>query len=146
MLSECEIFVDRLSEGGEELIEWTLSSTFLDIHEHQLSFTPEVLVNGRAYLADTFLIIQVDIQAIALIPCIVCNEIKNQPIAVDELYHAEPLDDIKGKIFNFTEKLRDAILLEVPQFYECNNGNCGERKELEKFLKKDPLSSPFADL
>lgn len=146
MLTECQIFVDRLTEGQEETINWDLSSTFLDVHEKDLSFSEEVKVKGKAYLADTFLIIQVDIEAVSLIPCIVCNEVKEYPVVIEHFYHAEPLAEMKGKIFNFTEKLRDAILLEVPQFYECNNGNCGERKELEKFLRKESSPSPFADL
>ncbi len=146
MISACQIFVDRLKQGEEEPIDWTLSSAFLDVHEEALSFTPEVKVRGKAYLADTFLIVHVDIEATALIPCAICNEIVEKPIRLDEFYHAEPLAEIKEKIYDFTEKLRDAILLEVPQFTECNNGNCASRKELEKFFHKESNHMPFADL
>jgi uncharacterized metal-binding protein YceD (DUF177 family) len=140
----CQIFIDRLTEGREELIDWSLPSTFLDIHEESLSFAPEVSVQGKAYLADNFLIIQVNIEATALLPCVICNKIVEKTIALEGFYHAEPIT--KERIFDFTEKLRDAILLEVPQFYECNNGNCSERQELEKFMKRESTRLPFADL
>lgn len=140
----CQIFIDRLMNGEEQEIDWDLPSTLLDIKDDKVCFTPEVSVKGRAYLAEDFLIIQVNISAIAILPCIVCNNNVEKPIVIEGFYHAEPVT--KERIFDFTEKLRDAILLEVPQFFECNNGNCSERKEIEKFLKKEQTRSPFADL
>jgi hypothetical protein len=139
-----QIFIDRLANGQEETIAWKLPATLLNVQEDVLFFPTEITVEGRAYLAEEFLIIQVDISTTAMVPCTVCNKMVEKQIVIDEFYHAEPLS--KEKIFDFTEKLRDAILLEVPPFYECNNGNCSERKELEKFLRKEPIRSPFADL
>ena len=49
--------------------------------------------------------------------------------------------------------LRDEILLEVPQFAECGNGQCPSRIEIQKYLKQtdddqedDEGHHPFAQL
>jgi uncharacterized metal-binding protein YceD (DUF177 family) len=147
-----KIFVDQLREGTVHKIDEKLSSDFMDVKEKELSFTKDVYVKGEAYLAENELILNLDISAEALIPCSICNEVFAVPIKLKNLYHAEPLSDIKSGVFNAEQVVRDAVLLDVPPFAECHDGNCPARKEISKFLKSSEPGEdgdryrPFADL
>lgn len=148
-----KIYVEQLRDGHERIINQSFSPNFLDVHETDLAFEKDVKVNGKAYLAEDELIINWDIDAEALIPCSICNQMVVVPLHLENFYHAEPLSDVKGGIFNFKGALREAILLEVPSFIECEGGSCPRRQEFSKYLK--PTSEdrpdeegyqPFADL
>ena len=70
-------------------------------------------------------------------------------LKIDNFYHAEPIEQIKGAIFNFSEALREALLIELPRTTECNQGNCSERKTLTPYMKpeeKERNHFPFADI
>lgn len=143
MLQECQIYIDRLKEGKELQIEETVSSKFLEVDDDSLSFRDDVKIRGKVYLTDEYLILQLSITTKALLPCIICNEMKETPVEIDEFYHGELITQIKDKIFNFTEKVRDAILLEVPLYYECNSGNCPKRDEIKSYFKKENSANPI---
>jgi hypothetical protein len=66
------------------------------------------------------------------------------PLLVEDFYHAEPLAEIPSALFDYTELVREAILLQVPAFAECRQGNCPERTVIKKFLTSTeaPPSSP----
>jgi uncharacterized metal-binding protein YceD (DUF177 family) len=149
-----KIYVDQLRDGHEKKIKETLAPDFLDVQESDLEFKKTIELKGEAYTADQELILHWNILAEALLSCSICNGKVPVEIKIDDFYHSEPLEEIKGAIFNFKNLLRETILLEVPAFAECNQGDCPRRKEVSKYLK-DPSQSqsdeeegyqPFADL
>lgn len=149
-----KIYVDQLRDGKEHQIHEKLSPDFLDVHERDLKFEKDVKLDGVAYLAESELILNWTIDAEAVIPCSICNEPVPVKIHLEHAYFSEPLDNIKSGIFNFKELLREMILLEVPPFVECTQGNCPKRKEFKKYLKEPSQDKPdqedgyqpFADL
>lgn len=149
------IYVEQLRDGGVEEINEAFAPDFVQIKEKDLSFSNPVSVRGQVYLADDVLILHLDIQTVATIPCAVCNSPADVVIAIKGFYHAVPLDEIKSAVYDFREILRETILLEVPILAECHKGKCPERKSLEKYFKKEgaPGSKedeegyrPFADI
>lgn len=156
MIKNLVVYVDRLKDGQTLVIEEKISSDFLDIHESELSFPSPVTIQGKTYLADDHLVVQLSLHTTFVMPCSICNENTASPVDIKNFYHVEPLEEIKGQIFDYTELLREAILLQIPAFIECNGGNCPERNSLNTFLKKkektpvspkaNPVHYPFADL
>ena len=156
MDDEFKIYIDQLRNGHDSTIDENLSPAFLDIHEQDLAFEKNVKLDGKAYLADQELILHWDVQTEALVACSICNEKVPVEIHVKNFYYAEPVSEIKTAIFNFKDLLRSTILIEVPKFIECNEGNCPKRQDFKKYLKGKPASQlnvnedegyqPFADL
>jgi len=149
MEPDLKVYLDRLQGGKTENIKLALSSTFIDVDEQDLKFKSPVTIKGKAYLANEHLVIHLEVETQSLIPCAVCNKLTCITIRVPEFYHTEELSEIKGKIYQYADPLREAILLEVPSFGECQ-GRCPERKELEKYKpsegSNDSVQFPFADL
>lgn len=152
MEDEFKIYIERLRKG-DETIEESLDPAFLAIDEKDLDFPEKVKIDGEAYLADDDLVLHLNVETTANIPCSICNEKVNIGIKLQDFYYSEPIADIKSGVFNYKEILREAILLDTPFFAECNEGNCSKRKELGKFLKEpskeianDEGYQPFADL
>lgn len=128
------INVDQLRDGSKEVIEESFSPKFLDIEEKDLTFEVPVEVNGEAFIAGTVLIVRLSGRTTALMRCAVCNEKVPYVLIVENFSHSEELSNIKGGIFNFKNIMREAILLELPHAVECHEGNCPERKNIEKYL------------
>ncbi|MFI5344331.1 MAG: YceD family protein [Chlamydiales bacterium] len=154
MEDEFKIYVEQLREGHENRIDEVFSPDFLEINEPDLAFLKPVKLQGVAYIAEKELILNWNIWTEALVPCAICNEKVPVEIEIDNFYYSEPLDAIKSGIFNFKSLLRETILLEVPLFTECNQGNCPSRKEVAQYLRKPSEEEsdegegyhPFADL
>lgn len=140
-----KIFVEQLRDGSTEEINETFTPDFLEINERDLSFTHPVNVQGQVYLADDMLVFHLDVDTIATIPCAICNNPADVEIKIEGLYHAVPLDEIKGAVYDFREILRETILLEVPILAECGQGKCPQRKSLEKYFKKESAPGSEAD-
>lgn len=147
------IYVEQLRHGNQIAINESVSPDFLDVKEKDLSFTGKVKVQGETYLAVDTVVIHLKLTAHCIIPCAICNESVPVEIYIDNFYHAQPLAEIKGGIYNFRDDIREAILLEVPPFTECNSGKCLKRKEIEKYLATPEKGNsqeegyhPFADL
>lgn len=149
-----KIFVEQLRDGRTETLHEVFPPDFLGVKEKDLFFAKEVTVDGQAYLAEDTLIMHCILKAYAMIPCVICNEPVEIEIVVDNFYHAEILNEIKGDVFNFSSVVRDAILLETPGLAECHQGHCPERKNIKKYLKSSEQKAghledgyrPFADL
>lgn len=154
MEDEFKIFVDQLRDGHEIIIHESLSPKFMDIHENDLDFKKNIELDGMAYTAEDELVLNWNIRTEALVSCAICNEKVPVDIHIDNYYHTEPLSEIKGAIFNFKDLLRETILVEVPAFTECNQGECPKRQEVAKYLKEPSQDQtdeedgyhPFADL
>ncbi len=150
-----KIYIEQLRDGHIEKIQETFSPEFLDVHEQGLSFVDPVVLNGEAYLAEDNLVLHFNILAQAVTLCSICNAPVKTKIQIEGCYHTEPLAGIKGGIFNFKDALREMILLEAPEFAECEE-NCPRRKEIAHYLKKTEKGQskigdeegyhPFADL
>ncbi|MBS0605236.1 MAG: hypothetical protein JSS60_09420 [Verrucomicrobia bacterium] len=153
-MENLKIYIDRLKGGHTHKIEETLPPEFMDLDDDELLFEEPIHVSGDAYLADDHLIIHLNITTSALLPCSICNDAVETPIAIKNIYLTEPLAEIKGAIYDCAEQVRETILLQTPLFTECNNGKCPERESIKKFLKPEEKPSapgdivhfPFADL
>ena len=136
MTEKLKIYIDRLREEKTETIEETLSPAYIDVDEPDLKFNAPVKNQGKAYLAEEHLVIQLKIETAAMISCSICNEPVKTPILLSNYYQTEELSQIKGQVYDYLLPLREAILLEVPSFVECM-GNCPKRAELKKYLQED---------
>ncbi len=150
------IYIYRLKDGQIFNLHEECPSQFLDVQEDELAFLSPVKIDGKAYLTKDHLVLQLHIAVQFVMPCSICNEKISIPMEVKSFYHVEPLENMKSPLFNYREILREAILLQLPAFAECQNGQCPEREALTPFLKKeakkgvstkkDPIYYPFADL
>ncbi len=155
-MEKFKIYIDRLKNGHVEKIRETVSSAFLDIHEEELSFPQDVEVAGEIYLADEHLVGHFFLQTAALIPCSICNEPVKIPIVIEDAYITVELAEVHTAIYDLSDELREAILLQVPLFSECNEGKCPVREQIKGFLhpespekaqaKPNVVHFPFADL
>ncbi|KAF3363293.1 hypothetical protein PHSC3_000184 [Chlamydiales bacterium STE3] len=147
-----KIFVEQLRSGNVEQLSEEFTPDFLDLHEKELAFADPVYLKGEAYLAESDLILHLNLSTFAKLPCSICNEWVKVPIKIQNMYYHEPLSAIKSGVFNMLDVLREAILLEVPSFAECHSGSCPKRKELEKYMKPQAQSQddtgyrPFENL
>lgn len=148
-----KIYVDRLREGSTYSIDEQLPPDFMDIHEKELEFFKPIQVTGEAYLADHDLVVTLEAEATAVIPCRICGKPVETVITLPRFHHSVPIKEVKGAIFLFDQILREAILLDTPQFAECNDGQCPQRTEVARYLKEpnenksdDEGYHPFADI
>lgn len=140
-----KIYVEQLRDGHVHKIKEIHAPDFLDVHEDELRFEKPVDVEGEAYLADDKLILHLNISTHAIIPCSICNGPVDVEIQLPNFYHMEEPENIKSGIFDFGEVLREAILLEVPAFGECHQGNCPERAQVAHYLKTPTKSGSGVD-
>lgn len=152
-MESLKIYIDRLKGGQTLKIDETLPPGFLDVDEEDLLFEDPVFLNGEAYLANEHLIIHLNIETQASLPCSICNDPVHISIVIKNIYLSNPLAEIKGAVFDITNEVRESILLQTPLFTECHNGKCPERESLKQFLKppqkeakNDIVHFPFADL
>ena len=154
MSPQLKIYIDRLKDGHAEKIDETINSEILAVQEEHLSFLGQISIAGQAYLAEDHLIINSKISSVALIPCSICNKPVEVPIVLENFYFTIPLNELNSSVFDLTDEVREAILLQLPAFAECLEGRCPERTEIQEYLKKSDINAkekdqsnfPFADL
>ncbi len=139
MRSEFVINTDRLRDGKKLEIDCKVLSQFLATEEHGPRFEGPIALSGSAYIADHQLILNLHIQAPAVLSCSICNDEASVPINIQNFYHVEDLKELRGAIFDYGQVLREEILLEIPQFTECNQGDCPERKHINNYLEREKL-------
>lgn len=130
------IQLSTLSNDEDFSFHEEVTSTLLDINDGELNFEVTSPLSGKAYLADDHLIIQLQIELQVHMPCCICNDNAFFPIELKNHYITKPLSEVKDNIFDFSDELRQAILLEVPAFLECGDGACPKREEVKKYYKK----------
>lgn len=147
-MSAFKILIDRLKGGQTQKIDLREDPRFLGPDEPELKFKSEVTAKGETYLTDEHLIVRLKAATMVLMPCAICNEMIEVKLKVDNFYHTEPIEEIKGAIFDFSEALREALLIELPRTVECNGGKCSGRDFMTPFMKsmKDRTHFPFADM
>lgn len=132
-----KIYVDRLREGREEKISFTVDASFIGVPSE---FLDPVRISGVAYLAHSHLILRLRIDTMMRMVCAMCNEFVNVQTAIDDFYQTVELAKIPHFVFNFEDLVRDAILLQLPHTVECNGGNCPDREQLQKYFSKESRS------
>lgn len=140
-----KIYIDRLYNEKTEEIEEAFDPVFIDVNEKDLQFHTPVSVKGQAYLTKNHLVIYVCIETTAEVACSICNKKIEKKIAITRLYHTEDLANIRGHIYDYTNPLREAVLLEIPSYAECLE-NCPERTKLKNSLYGGVDQLPFKDL
>ena len=140
-----KIFIDRLINGKVLHLDEILPPTILEVNEKDLQFHTPITVNGQAYLTDSHLVLKLNIATTATLPCSICNDLVTLSITIPSFYHAEELTAIRGGIYDFTPPLREGVLLEVPNYVECNK-NCSKRDNIKHYFAKGQHQHPFADL
>ncbi|MDE3056082.1 MAG: hypothetical protein KGI80_05295 [Verrucomicrobiota bacterium] len=149
MSNRFTIALDLLLEGKKEKIQESVDSSLLEIEEGELSFPSPILVEGEIYIADEELIFHMQAKTVVRMPCAICNELWEFPLYVAPLYHTQALSELKEMRFDWREPLREALLLEVPHYVECREGQCPQRPLLAPYLKdkgQDGEHFPFSAL
>jgi hypothetical protein len=131
-----KISVDLLQIQERIFIKEDLSPEFLGISEKELKIDQPIHVEGQAYLSSDYLVINFSAKTYFQMPCKICNETIVLPLVEENYYDTISLDDINKGVYDFSDDLRQALLLKLPHFVECNDGSCPERKHIEKHLKK----------
>lgn len=148
-MSNFKILIDRLKGGQTHKIEELADPAFLGPDEAELKFKSKVEAKGEAYLTDDHLIIHLKSATTVSMPCAVCNKMIDVDLKLDNFYHAEPIEEIRGAVFDLSEALREALLIELPRTVECNGGKCLERSTLEAYMRsqdRDRPNYPFANM
>lgn len=140
-----KIHVEQLRHGGTEKIQEEFTPEFIDVHEEGLDFQDPVFVEGEAYIADHELILCLNVSTYARVPCSGCNELVKVAIEIPKLYAAESLENVKSGIFSMDSLIREAIILEAPQFVKCGQTICLKHKEIEKYFHHAASSDEAAD-
>lgn len=144
-----KIYVDQLHGGKVERFARDFPPEVIDISDKELIFNNKISVVGEAYQSDNSLVLHLDLNTIATVPCSICNEPVDVSVVIKGFYHVVPIAEIKGHIFDMRDVVRENILLGSPGFAECNEGNCEYRASLEKYLSNlDSIDGqrPFKDL
>ena len=132
------IYIDRLGDGEIETLEEEVDPSFLEVTDGNLFFPETIAFHGTAYIAETHLILSLNLSTHYQTYCKICNELIVLPFTLNSLYITEEIENIPNKIFDLRETLRDAILLEIPLYSECVGG-CSMRNDLNKYLKQDSI-------
>lgn len=136
-IEKFKIYVDRLKNGKVEHFDETCYPDFLEQNDEDLSYNRPVSFKGEVYIVQKELVMHFDIQTLATVRCTICNDPVEVPVTLQNVYHIEPLENIKSGIFIFTEVLREVILLEAPRFIECSGGKCKNREMYSGYMSQD---------
>lgn len=142
MSSLFQIWVDRLKNGQSQLINESFAPDFLDVREEELQLNSPVLVVGEAYLTESELILRFTASTKIMMPCAICNRMTELDLSVKDCYHAQPIEEIPSGIFDYKELLRESLLIELPQYVECNQGKCPERKVIAPYMRTEKKEEP----
>ena len=144
------VFVDRLREGQVEEINCSCPPEFLSLEEKELRPCSEISVFGSAQVIDQQLLLQLTATVLIEMPCSVCNELCQTEVRVEDFALTESCDQIRAGIYRYANNLREAILLEIPQFAECSEGHCPSRAEIANYTAshspQETGQNPFANL
>lgn len=138
----CTVLIEHLREGKSTPIDESFAPTTLELNDEELSFIDPVSIKGSGYLAEDLLVIQIDITGACYLPCAVCNKPVKIPLVLKNTYITKPLSECSSGKAYFMQDLREAILLEVPSFTECNEGKCPERTHMKEYLKQPAPKTP----
>jgi uncharacterized metal-binding protein YceD (DUF177 family) len=141
-----QIHTESLKDGGEILLDESLDPSFLDLSEEdELKITSPVRVQGRAYRASDWIVVDAHLSVPVTLHCAMCNEPLLTTIEIKRwVYEAEPPRD---GVLHLEEALREAILIEVPFYPLCNGDSCHNIAEIQQFIHKEQAegNKPFLE-
>lgn len=131
-----QIPIDCLRGEEPYTLTESLPSTFIEQEEDEIRFQKPIEVEISAYISGEFLILDCSISTEILIPCSFCNEYYPLQLSLTHYQEEEPLENIKGHLFDASEVIREAILLEIPLYPLCGGVVCNNRATIEPYLTK----------
>jgi uncharacterized metal-binding protein YceD (DUF177 family) len=134
--NELVIYIDRLVDGKMEETHCMLPPDFMEIEETDLQFVDPIEVKGTFYTTPDHLVGTLQVKTFFKMPCSICDDQFSIPIEIHDLYITEPLENIPSGLYYPQQGIREAILLEAPSFYECNDGNCPNRMVFATIMKQ----------
>lgn len=141
-----KISLSRLQKEGKIALSEHVEEDFLEVHERDLDYTDPIDLKGSIELAGSAVLIKFSLCTTAKSPCIICGKPVKIEVNLSDVCHAEPLENIRGEIFDFSAIIRDLILTETEPYAECLGG-CPERESLGQYLKNDAgTQCPFKDI
>lgn len=150
MKEQLKVFTEQLRNGHKEKIDISLSPDFLGLHEEGIQTTSNIAVQGEAYCVDDTLMLLLHFKTEIQMACSVCNAPTRLPLQNKNILLSFPLSALPSSVFDYSAHLREEIIILIPQFAECSQGSCPERKEMQSYLKTTPNDNrhnfPFADL
>lgn len=136
MTDTFKIFLDRLTEGNEQDLDDVIPSDLIFANEHELKFGKDTTIKGKAYLASDHLVIDIYAKVEVKMPCIICSKWVPFVLEMEKQTHTIPIEDVKNKIYNYQDLIKESILLQIPQTIECAS-SCPERPSIAQFLVKE---------
>lgn len=131
------LYLDRLKQQEKEDLSSSYPCSLMDIEEKELVFNKPIEVKGEAYVSGDHLIIHFSAHTSLEMPCAICNQMTTYNLSISDSYQTIELIEIKSGELSFAEVLRETILLELPSYVECHNGNCPSRPLIEPYLHKE---------
>jgi uncharacterized metal-binding protein YceD (DUF177 family) len=151
--SELVISVSQLQRGAVVPFTVEAPASLLELEEEEVVPLETVKISGRAYLLEQDLIAHFDAETKVKMPCAICNEWVTVPLKVTESVQTIPTSEVGFNGYDLAPLVREELILALPQFVECNEGNCPKRKELKKSRAKSSNNQegeegyhPFAGL
>lgn len=142
MNSSFQIWIDRLKSGQNQLINESFAPDFLDVREEELQLNSPVIVTGVAYLTESELILRLNASTKVMMPCAICNRMIELDLSIKDCYHAQPIEKINSGIYDYRDLLRESLLIELPQYVECNQGKCPDRKIIAPYMREKQKEEP----
>lgn len=142
------LYVDRIRDGNQLTINELFPSALLFQEEEELKFPSPVSFAGTALLSEGNLILQFKAKTDYAMPCSVCNAFASHTLETGNIDLFIDGEEFKSGIYFFDAALREAILLEIPQFKKCGGEKCLDEEEMLQYIKREESksASPFDQL
>lgn len=145
-----KFYLVDLQDGQKRSFDHMVDPEFLDINEADVRFREPFRVAGCVYQTDGMLLVEFSAEPRVELRCRVCNEWAPTPLKVVRAVLAvemEELDQASGMV-NLCPWIREAIVVEIPSYGECEGG-CSLREQLGHYFHNTDAPSghqPFANL
>ena len=153
MKKQVAVSFDKLIQGESEEFDELLSPEFLDLAPgDDIAAEKPVHVEGSAYLADDYCILDFSVEATLRLTCSLCNETFEEKIFLPHCDEQIAVGDVTGRQLDVTPYIREALLLNVPFYPQCGGKVCLNRKDVERYLRpegeeeEEATYNPFKDL
>lgn len=141
-----KVSLSRLQKEERIALSEHVEEDFLEVHERDLDYADPLDLTGSIELAGSAVLIKFSLCTTAKTPCIICGKPVKIEVNLNDVCHAEPLENIREEIFDFSAIIRDLVLTETRAYAECQGG-CPERESLGQYLKSDGgRQCPFKDI
>lgn len=136
MSATCVLFLDDLRREDECPLSLEVDPAILELSEKdEAKPVHPIVLKGTASLLGEFISLRLKVQCTFILPCALCNEPFEYELQAT-IDHQEPVSDIRHRQWNFTEVVREAILVELPFFPQCGGSDCKNRQQIQKYLVK----------